>query len=59
LDEDIWMYEMMIKLSGAIFTQAQMRKDLSNTYIRVFDKLFSTDFRNEMHMLEIFGSVGG
>ena len=59
MDEDIWMFEMMIKLSGPIFTQAQMRNDLSNTYTRVFEKIFNTDFRNEMHLLEIFGTVGG
>jgi hypothetical protein len=59
LDEEIWMHEMMVKLSGPIFTHAQMKKDIYRTYFYVFDKIFSTDFRNEMHLLEIFGNVGG
>ena len=54
------MYEMMVKLAGPMFTHAQMNKqNMSETYVKIFSKIFSTDFRNEMHLLEIFGSVGG
>lgn len=59
MDDYTWMYEMMLKLSGPIFTHAEMKNDLSNTYVKVFSKVFTTDFRNEMHLLEIFGNVGG
>ena len=41
MDEDIWMYEMMVKLAGPMFTHAQMNKQgLSDNYEKFFSKIF-------------------
>jgi len=59
LDREIFIYDMMFKLSGIIFQKAQMENNFEKVYNQVFTKTITTDFESDMDMLEIFGNVGG
>ncbi|NCN39536.1 MAG: hypothetical protein COY38_03930 [Candidatus Aenigmarchaeota archaeon CG_4_10_14_0_8_um_filter_37_24] len=59
MDREIFIYDMMFKLSGIIFQKAQMENNFEKVYNQVFTKTITTDFESDMDMLEIFGNVGG
>jgi len=59
LNEDVWIYEMMTKLSGVILKKAFIENDFKKVYGRVFETLINIEFNDEKNILEIFGNVGG
>jgi len=59
LDKEVWVYDMMFKLSGVILKKAQMENNFEKVYNQVFTKTMTTDFESDIDMLEIFGNVGG
>jgi len=59
MNREIFAYDMVLKLSGVIFKKAQMEKSFGKFYNEVFSKMVTTDFEDDMDMLEIFGNVGG
>jgi hypothetical protein len=59
LDKEVWVYDMMFKLSGVILKKAQMENNFEKVYNQVFTKTMTTEFESDMDMLEIFGNVGG
>ena len=59
MDRGLWEFDMMLKLSGVIFTKAQMENNFEKVYNQVFTKTITSDFESDMDMLEIFGNVGG
>jgi len=59
LDREIFIYDMMFKLSGIIFQKAQMENNFEKVYNQVFTKTITSEFESDMDMLEIFGNVGG
>ena len=59
MDREVWIEDMMFKLSGAIFKKAQMENNFEKVYNQVFTKTVTTDFESDMDMLGIFGNVGG
>ncbi len=50
---------MTSKLSGIIFTKASMEQSFEKVYERVFEQISIKDFEDDVHILEIFGDVGG
>ena len=59
MDREIFIYDMMFKLSGIIFQKAQMENNFEKVYNQVFTKTITSEFESDMDMLEIFGNVGG
>lgn len=59
MDKEVWVYDMMFKLSGVILKKAQMENNFEKVYNQVFTKTMTTDFESDIDMLEIFGNVGG
>ena len=59
MDKEVWMYDMILKLSGVIYKKAQMENNFEKVYNQVFTKTVTTEFESDMDMLEIFGNVGG
>jgi hypothetical protein len=58
VDEDLF-YEMATKLIGVIFRKALLENNMEKVYGRVFKEIASKTFENDIHILEIFGDVGG
>lgn len=56
---NFWIFEMTSKLSGIIFTKASMGESFEKVYERVFEQISIKDFEDDVHILEIFGDVGG
>jgi hypothetical protein len=56
---EFWVFEMTSKLSGIIFRKALMENNIEKVYERVFEQITIKDFENDVHILEIFGDVGG
>jgi hypothetical protein len=50
---------MTSKLSGALFRKAIMEKSFEKVYERVFVQISTKVFEDDVHILEIFGDVGG
>lgn len=59
MDKELWIDDMMFKLSGAILRKAQMEDSFEKVYTQVLTKSITTDFESDMDMLAIFGNVGG
>lgn len=59
MDKELWVDDMMFKLSGAILRKAQMEDSFEKVYTQVLTKSITTDFESDMDMLAIFGNVGG
>ena len=59
MNKEVWMFDMVLKLSGIIYRKAQMENNFEKVYDQVFAKMITTDFETDMDMLEIFGNVGG
>jgi len=57
--DELWIIEMTTKLSGIIFKKALMEDSLERVYKRVFEQISSKVFEDDIHILEIFGDVGG
>jgi len=58
-DDNFWIYEMTSKLSGALFRKAIMENSFEKVYERVFIQISTKVFEDDVHILEIFGDVGG
>ena len=56
---DFWIYEMTSKLTGIIFRKALLEDNLEKVYKRVFEQISTKDFEDDVHILQIFGDVGG
>ena len=56
---DIWIYEMTAKLTGIIFRKALLEDSFEKVYVRVFKQISTKIFEDDVHILEIFGDVGG
>ena len=54
----MFVYDMILKLSGVIFKKAQMDDNFEKVYNHFLVKTITTDFESDMEMLEIFGNVG-
>ncbi len=50
---------MTSKLSGIIFRKALLEDSFERVYERVFEQISIKDFEDDVHILEIFGDVGG
>ena len=50
---------MTSKLTGIIFKKALLENSFEKVYVRVFEQISTKDFDNDVHILEIFGDVGG
>jgi hypothetical protein len=59
LDEEIWLYEMTTKLTGVIFKKALLENNIEKVYGRVFREISIQVFEDDVHILQIFGDVGG
>jgi len=59
LDEEIWLYEMTTKLTGVIFKKALLENSIEKVYGRVFREISTQIFEDDVHILQIFGDVGG
>ncbi len=59
MNEDAWIYDMMMKLSGVIYSKAMIENNFQKVYGRVFDMMADDSFMNEMNILEVLGNVGG
>jgi len=59
LDEEIWLYEMTTKLTGVIFKKALLENSIEKVYGRVFREMSTQVFEDDVHILQIFGDVGG
>jgi len=59
LDEELWVYEMTTKLTGVIFKKSLLENSMEKVYGRVFKEMATKDFEDDVHILEIFGDVGG
>jgi hypothetical protein len=57
--DDFWVYEMATKLTGVIFRKALMEDSFEKVYERVFVQISTKFFEDDVHILEIFGDVGG
>lgn len=56
---DFWIYEMTSKLTGIIFRKALLEDSFERVYERVFEQISTKEFEDDVHILEIFGDVGG
>ncbi len=59
MDEDLWLYEMTTKLTGVIFKKALLENSIEKVYERVFREISTQIFEDDVHILQIFGDVGG
>ena len=59
MDEELWVYEMTTKLTGVIFKKSLLENSMEKVYGRVFKEMATKDFEDDVHILEIFGDVGG
>jgi hypothetical protein len=59
LDEEFWLYEMTTKLTGVIFKKALLENSIEKVYGRVFREISTQIFEDDVHILQIFGDVGG
>jgi hypothetical protein len=50
---------MATKLTGVIFRKALMEDSFEKVYERVFVQISTKFFEDDVHILEIFGDVGG
>ena len=50
---------MTSKLSGALFRKAVMENSFEKVYKKVFIEISTKSFEDDVHILEIFGDVGG
>lgn len=50
---------MTSKLSGALFRKAMIEDDFEKVYEKVFIEISTKVFEDDVHILEIFGNVGG
>jgi len=50
---------MTSKLSGALFRKAVIENSYEKVYKKVFVEMCTKSFEDDVHILEIFGSVGG
>ena len=53
------MYEMTTKLTGVIFKKALLENNIEKVYGRVFREISIQVFEDDVHILQIFGDVGG
>jgi len=59
LEDELWVYEMTTKLSGVIFKKSLLENSVEKVYGRVFREMATKIFEDDVHILEIFGDVGG
>jgi len=59
LDDELWVYEMTTKLTGVIFKKSLLENSIEKVYERVFREMTTKVFEDDVHILEIFGDVGG
>lgn len=59
MSRDFWIYEMTVKLTGIIFRKALLEDSFEKVYVRVFEQISTKIFEDDVHILEIFGDVGG
>jgi hypothetical protein len=59
LNDELWVYEMTTKLSGVIFKKSLLEDSVEKVYGRVFREMATKIFEDDVHILEIFGDVGG
>jgi len=50
---------MTTKLTGVIFRKALLEDSFEKVYGRVFEQISTKIFEDDVHILEIFGDVGG
>jgi len=59
LEDELWVYEMTTKLTGVIFKKSLLENSVEKVYGRVFREMATKIFEDDVHILEIFGDVGG
>jgi len=59
LEDELWLFEMTTKLSGVIFKKSLLENSVEKVYGRVFREMATKIFEDDVHILEIFGDVGG
>ena len=59
MEDDIWVFEMASKLTGAIFKKALLENSMEKVYSRVLTEITTQAFEDDVHILQIFGDVGG
>jgi len=50
---------MTTKLTGVIFKKALLENSIEKVYGRVFREMSTQVFEDDVHILQIFGDVGG
>ena len=50
---------MTTKLSGVIFKKSLLENKIEKVYGKVFREMATKIFEDDVHILEIFGDVGG
>ena len=59
LEDDLWVFEMASKLTGVIFKKALLENSMEKVYSRVMKEIATQVFEDDVHILQIFGDVGG
>jgi hypothetical protein len=59
MDDNLWVYEMTSKLIGIIFKKSLLENSMEKVYGKVFRDMATKIFEDDVHILEIFGDVGG
>ena len=57
--DNFWIFEITTKMTGIIFRKALLENDTEKVYGRVFEQISTKVFLDDIHILEIFGDVGG
>jgi len=59
LEDELWVFEMASKLTGVIFKKALLENSMEKVYSRVMTQITTQVFEDDVHILQIFGDVGG
>jgi hypothetical protein len=59
LNEEVLIREMTTKLSGIIFRKALMENNWTKVYKTIITGMVNTEIEDEIHLLKIFGDIGG
>ena len=59
MEDEFWVFEMASKLTGVIFKKALLENSIDKVYSRVMKQITTQVFEDDVHILQIFGDVGG
>ncbi|MEM5802130.1 MAG: hypothetical protein QXQ18_01955 [Candidatus Aenigmatarchaeota archaeon] len=51
--------QIAVNLNGVMFKKAEIEGNLSQFYLKIFEKIYTEDFASEEEFLFIFGEMGG